>query len=351
MGQSGLWYDGKIGLERLVDVVPDPPAIRLTDGAGVSHVVQATDLVRLESRSGQVRLAHRIEDGWRLILEPPLEPEIAALLPSRTGSLAPRIGKWKMGALMGVSIIATLIAGAVIFTPHLLAERMPMSWERKLGAAYDFPIESARCEGKDSRAALEALMDRVDPQARRDGFTLELVDFDTANAVALPGGRMVLFDGLLREIDNPDALAGILLHEIAHLRRRHVAAGVVRELGLGTVVTLMGGGVVASNAGGLMSLNFSREAEAEADADSIALMRSRVIDPRPTAKLFAKLSRNAGESNSAAMEFLESHPASASRAKRFAGSFDARTEYRPALHPAQWRSLRSACADDDNQVD
>ena len=90
--------------------------------------------------------------------------------------------------------------------------------------------------------------DRALAHARADGFTLEMVHVGMVNAVALPGGRMVLFDGLLDEASNADAVAGVVAHEVAHVRGRHVASAMVRQLGLGTVVTLFGGGAVALRA-------------------------------------------------------------------------------------------------------
>ena len=49
---------------------------------------------------------------------------------------------------------------------------------------------------------------------------MTLIDVSVFNAAALPGGQIVIFDGALRETRNPDAMAGVLAHEIAHVRRR-----------------------------------------------------------------------------------------------------------------------------------
>ncbi len=229
--------------------------------------------------------------------------------------------------------------GLVIFAPETVARHMPMSWERRIGAAYDLPVEALKCEDRNAAAALETMIDRLDPKARGDGFTIELVDLDEANAAALPGGRMIVLNGLFDDLKNPDAVAGIVAHEIAHVRRRHVAAGMVRELGLGTVITLLGGGAVASNAGGLLSLKFTRTAEAEADVDAIAMLRRAGIDPRPTAAAFEQFRKREGDFP----EWLGSHPASGGRAKRFAASFNSAAAYRPSIPPAAANALLKAC--------
>jgi predicted Zn-dependent protease len=216
---------------------------------------------------------------------------------------------------------------------------MPMAWERKLGVAFDLPLEAVRCEDKQAQASLDMIVERLDPKARAEGFTIEMVKLDEANAAALPGGRMVVLSGLFEDIDNPDALAGIVAHEIAHVRRRHVAAAMVRELGLGTVLTLLGGGAVATNAGGLLSLKFSRSAESEADADAVAMLRQAGIDPRPTAAAFEEFRKKEGDWP----EWLGDHPASAGRAKLFAASFDANQRYRPTLNPVRAKQLIGSC--------
>ena len=269
----------------------------------------------------------------------PLDPAIVATLPKRAGSLVPAASKRTMGLLIGLSAAVTAMVGLVIFAPQAIAVYMPMSWERKLGTIYDLPVGAARCDNREARAALRQIVDRLDPRALQDGFTVELLDVGEANAAALPGGRMVVFNGIFGDIDNPDALAGIVAHEIAHVRRRHVAAGMVREMGLGTVVALFGGGAVASNASGLVSLKFTRTAEAEADADAIDMLKRADIDPRPTARAFDAFRKKEGDWP----EWLGSHPASKGRAQLFAASYRPGNRYRPVLDQAQAKALTSAC--------
>ena len=339
MAQRGFLFDGRIALEREVELRADGSTLLLAEADGEHWPVDPADLVRLEANAGSRKFGHRSIDGWRLSLPEPIDPALLELLPSRTGSLIPVWGRRTMASLVTLTVAATAVAALVIFAPELLARHMPMAWERKLGAAYELPIEAAACDAPAGQDALNALIDRVDPQARSDGFTLELVDVDVPNAVALPGGRMVIFDGLFDITGNPDAVAGIVAHEIAHVRRRHVASAMVRELGLGTVITALGGGAIASNAGGLLSLSFSREAETEADADAIAMLRHARIDPRPTAETFQ-------EFRSAEIdmpEWLGSHPASGDRSERFARSADPAIDYQPTLSEDQADALFSAC--------
>jgi Zn-dependent protease with chaperone function len=339
MKQRGSWYDGQTAVDRPVRLSQDPHNLILTDEAGAEHWVAKTDLVRLASGDGRIRLGHKGSDGWRLLIDGPIDPALAAGLPHRVGSVLPSGGRRTVGILAGLSVAATLFAGVVIFAPESLAKHMPLAWERKLGAAFDLPIEATRCDDASAQHALNAIVDRLDPEAREDGFSVELIKLDEANAAALPGGRMVVLNGLFEDIKDPDALAGIMAHEIAHVRRRHVAAAMVRQLGLGTVVTLLGGGAVASDAGGLLSLKFSRTAEAEADADAVVMLRHAGIDPRPTAAAFNTFRKREGDWP----EWLGDHPASAGRAKLFAASYNRGLRYRHVLDDGHAKQLITAC--------
>jgi predicted Zn-dependent protease len=246
-----------------------------------------------------------------------------------------------MAAAVSITAVGTIALGLLVFAPQVVASRMPMAWEQRLGSLYDLPTNAVACADPAAAKALKALVDRLDPEARRDGLTIQLLDIDEANAAALPGRRMIVFNGLLDEVGSPDALAGIIAHEIAHVRRRHVATAMVRELGLGTVVTLLGGGAVASGGGSLMSLNFTRSAESEADGDAIIMLRRAGIDPRGTKKAFDRF--RAHELGIPA--WANSHPPSAARGARFAASYNPEAPYRPALGATEARALMIACKD------
>ena len=183
---------------------------------------------------------------------------------------------------------------------------------------------------------------RSGPPPRRDQIRIAALDVGIFNAAAIPGSHIVVFKGALDETKNVDALAGIVAHEIAHVRRRHVTEALVRELGIGALIRTFAGSVGA-NAEQVVGLSFTRANEREADADAIATLKRAGIDPRPTAALFAKLSKDAGGDTDPALEFLDSHPGSKARAGNFARSYDPKMTYRPALDPAAAKAMLSAC--------
>ena len=341
VGQRGRWFDGQVARQRDVTVTSTPRCLFVAEDDGEVHQIARDAVTWIGRDRDEVRLGHRTIDGWRLVLTAPFADDVVAELPRRGAvEVTPR-RRATMAGWIGLCAVVTVAIGLVILAPQMVARHMPMTWERKLGTAFDVPIGATRCDDRQAQAALWTIVDRLDPQARRDGFTIELLDLDQANAAALPGGRIVVLNGLFAKVSEPDAVAGIVAHEIAHVRRRHVAANVVRQLGLGTIITLAGGGAVAGNANQVVSLKFTRDAEAEADADAIAMLARAGISPLPTARAFVRFAKREGRWP----EWLESHPSSRGRAARFAAATKAGADDRPVLDESAARALFGACRD------
>ena len=88
------------------------------------------------------------------------------------------------------------------------------------------------------------------------------------NAFALPGGKVYLFSGLLAKAENPDEIAGVLAHELGHLKHRDSTRNLIYNGGTSFLIGLLFGDVTGSGAlifasRSLMTASYSREAEAE----------------------------------------------------------------------------------------
>lgn len=330
-------FDGNTADQGEVEVEAGEGALRLSTGEDIP-----VDLLAIVEDDKRLLILSRSDiAGWRLYLEQPVDTSIRTILPrgSRYGGWIDRIG------LGRASVILAAIAGVVLFAgysaPAWLAPFVPESWERNLGSAMVGDFGDNACRDPGATHALEAMARRIEPGAAgRVPIAMTLIDVGIFNAAALPGGQIVIFDGALRDTQNPDAMAGIVAHEIAHVRRRHVTQALIRELGIGALVRLFAGDVGA-NAEQLVSLSYTRSNEAEADADAIAALGRAGIDPRPTGALFRQLDREDG--NLDAVTFLNSHPRSADRAARFISAYRKGVRYAPVLSAAEYRAVRSAC--------
>ena len=341
------YYDGVNAERYSAEVEPaGERGIRVAPSVGEPVEVEADELAIVDEDRVQLVVSRKGTPGWRLILDQPVDPALRAALPgaSRYGGWIDRVGLGK------ASLVLAAIAGAVLFIGHTaplwVAPMIPQSWERNVGDAIVGDFGDLRCRSPQGQKALEALVERLDPGGTAVGpgqIRIAALDVDMFNAAAVPGSNIIIFNGALKETQDVDALAGIVAHEIAHVRRRHVTESLVRELGIGALIRTFAG-TVGANAEQVVGLSFTRANEREADADAIATLKRAGIDPRPTAALFAKLSRQAGGDGNPAFDFLESHPGSKGRAANFARAYDPKARYRPALDAAATKAMLGACA-------
>ncbi len=132
---------------------------------------------------------------------------------------------------------------------------------------------------KPGRAALDKLIGRLETAA---GLPIPLkaavVRRREANAIALPGGHIYVFEGLVDAIaQTPDELAGVIAHEIGHVAHRDGTRSVLQAAGLSFLFGMLlgdftGGGVVVIAAKTVVQSAYSREVEAAADRYGVELM-------------------------------------------------------------------------------
>lgn len=340
----GKLYDGTTAFPHDVDASFADGCLTLAQADGWSDRIEASRLKRIDGGDDSIRLGQGDSPGWRLLLPGEAAPDVDALLgrPERYGRWIDRIGL--VPALVVGGVLTASVLGIGYVAPHWLAPHVPMSWERNVGGAIVGDFGKLRCRNAKGQRALEALVERVSPGATKGptGIRVAALDVPVFNAAALPGGYIVVFKPAITETD-PDALAGIIAHEVAHVKRRHVTEALIRELGIGALIRLFAGDIGA-NAEQIVALSYTRDNETQADSDAIAMLKRANISPGPTADLFTELSGEAGEGSSFGAEFLQSHPLSGKRAHKFAASFDAKAHYAPALTREQSDALLNICS-------
>ena len=192
---------------------------------------------------------------------------------------------------------------------------------------------------------LEELRDEESPYELR----VTLIDSEEKNAFALPGGRVLVLTGLLSMCETPDALAGVLAHEIAHVEQRHGIKALTRSLGLVYFAgALVGGGLeeleaaetIAELASGLMILRYSRDAEREADAIAVEKLHGNRRTAAGMVQFFRALREQHESDAASALRWLSTHPLSSERvASLAAAQADASFTPEPWLDAAEWERL------------
>lgn len=339
-----VWhYDGQTATRREPVLIDEGTTFRLIADAWTSEPVAYTDLVPRDPIGGLPTYGQKQTAGWKIgfFVEPPAWLIQQLPPPRRYGGLIDRIGLWPAAAAFAV--VGALAVFLVVQSPTVLARLIPPEIERRLGDAMIGDFGGQGCTRPDGVAAIEALKNRLGPEFQDSNISVANIAVN--NAVTLPGGRIVLFNGLVKDARSPDELAGIIGHELGHVAHRDVLASLLRQLGLSA---LLGG--LDGNIGGytnlLLSTAYSRDAETKADQFAIATLNRHAISPAPTAGFFRRLERKTpGLRGSGAqmLAYISSHPVSTARAAQFEAAATGRQNYRPALAPGQWAALRSIC--------
>jgi hypothetical protein len=287
-------------------------------------------------------------DGWRLGLSGDVPAAITAMLPTTQ-----KYGRWidRIGigpAALSFGIVSILVVAVIMLTPQWLAPLIPSSLERKMGDALIGDFGGRFCGTEKGSAALKKLSGSLDKNI--GDLQIEVANIDMLNAVALPGGKIIIFQGLLDQAKSPDEVAGVLAHEMGHVRKRHVMQSLLRQMGLSLVL-----GGIDGNAGGIVNgalgATYTRASEAEADQYSIAALSAANVSPIATASFFERLAKLDGSAEGegqlqAVTGYLSSHPLSTSRKKAFENSVKPGRDYKPILSYNEWIELKTMCAQD-----
>lgn len=139
--------------------------------------------------------------------------------------------------------------------------------------------------GEQASALMAAVAnDQFSLRSRAVSYRLGILDSLRVDALALPGGYIYLYRGLLAHASSVDELAGVLAHEMAHMENRDFQRLVLRQLLWLSVAgvarrTSEGASEAILAAGVLNSLRHSRRQEAQADATGLVLAGQAGYDP------------------------------------------------------------------------
>ena len=173
-------------------------------------------------------------------------------------------------------------------------------------------------------------------------WTFNLVADNQANAWCMPGGLIVVYEGLLPITQDEASLAIVLGHEIAHAVARHSAEQMSTQIkqqygiqGVGALASVLGvgtntislGQAMASAGLNLANLKYSRNHESEADYMGLIFAAMAGYNPEAAVTFWQRM---ASASTSNTSEFLSDHPSDATRIKNIQGWLpEAKKYYKP----------------------
>ena len=220
---------------------------------------------------------------------------------------------WLLG---GVVLLLSLAFLLLSWLADWLIEHTSIETEIRISQQLEFKLE-------DSHPALQQRFDRLlahlpaDSPLHRYSFRIFLVkEKGTVNAMALPGGIILVYSGLIELVESENELAMVLAHELGHFNHRDH----LRSLGRGLSLTLLSALLFGEQSGvtELISTlfltaqaNYSREQEAKADEFALGLLVQRYGHAGGATDFFARMAQQDPNRH----DFLASHPASSKRIK------------------------------------
>lgn len=281
--------------------------------------------------------------------------DFVASFSARGGHTSADTVKWLIAlGLAGFVFLVFLWKIGLPWTAATLAERVPADWEESFGrkVAAAMAPESVRCADPAAVAAVEKLAGSLKSALTLgDAYDYHVVvaDGDVVNAFAAPGGSIVIYRGLIDRMATPDEFAAVLAHEMQHVAHRHSTRAIFRNFAIQSLVAFMFGdptGLLSQAAGQLSVLKYMREDEEEADRDGMVLLARAGYDPRGMIDMLETLSEVTRGQNTEGLAWLTSHPSTKSRIEQLQRILPLPDHAaRPALTPAEWKALRTACQD------
>ena len=227
------------------------------------------------------------------------------------------LNKNVMGIVKVLAVFFVLLAAAYIWLVPLLAERLakkaPVSYEEQLGDEIYNELKPSFVIDAEKTAHTNDFFRELNIQSPYN-IRITVVNENIANAFAMPGGNIIVYDKLLAGMNSYEELAALLSHEFTHVNEKHTTRSLYRKLAsslfLSIIVGDVGaiGNVIINNADDLKGMSYSRKLEKEADTNGLKLLSERKIDGNGFIRLFELLQKEVGQTKDQPREWISSHP-------------------------------------------
>lgn len=234
-----------------------------------------------------------------------------------------------MTLLLPVVVIGCAAPAAFDSSTGQVQSRQASTELRQQGAAAfeQYKRKTPVSQNASARARVFAVANRLRPVVSLPGAQWEFEVFEdpSANAFALPGGKVGINTGLLKIATTEGQLAAVVAHEMAHVTSNHAQSRVQRNQTIALGGAILGAVLSGSESGQELGqlaqkggeiafgLTFSRAQELEADQIGTVFMARAGYDPADAITLWERMGAS---QQSSTPEFLSTHPVSATRIQK-----------------------------------
>ena len=321
---SATWFDGQTAAARPVgvEISGHNLSLRADDGAVVRTV--SLNRVELSEPSAHAPAFVYLDDGSTLEVHdagpfdraldalgrrPSLVARLQHSARAATGALAVLLALFVLGYTHGLPLLARWVAFAL---PASVEARVGDQFERTL----DLQMLKASRLSEEHQARLSTLLH--DAAARgAPGVQYVLKSRTTRsgegiNAFSLPGGTIILLDGLVKAASDDNQVLAVLGHEMGHVANKHGMRNLLQAFGIAAIASATWGdfaGAAASVPVVFGSLHYSRAFELEADRYAVEFLRANGLTARPLIDFFASIEARAGRAEHGGLgDFFSTHP-------------------------------------------
>lgn len=355
----GYYLDGKTADRKEVDVLLTSGGLHLKSAAG--DIFWPYREVRRTEEFGDART--RLERGGELpeviiVRDPDFVDSLRTYAPNFTRHIKKPLSgslRFRLIAAAGIGVIAAGLAVYLWGIPLLaraVTPLVPVSWEQALGESALDMLAPGERRIRDEKVVgpMREIAGKLLRAAPGNPYSFEVIVLKTerVNAIALPGGKIIVFQGLIRQARSPDEIAGVLAHEMQHVLKRHSTKRIIQHSSTGIIIAAVSGDVTGAMAYGVQSatamaaLRYSRQDETEADSEGAKMMIRAGINPGAMASFFEQL-RNSSNLPEI-FKYLSTHPdleERISRIREIERSAE-QTNYVDALSAPEWARLKQA---------
>jgi predicted Zn-dependent protease len=203
--------------------------------------------------------------------------------------------------------------------------------------------------------ALDSITDRL--LAQRDPLPYEVeilvLHSPVVNAFNFPGGLIVVYSGLIMELESPEEMAAVIAHEIGHVVNRDSIKSIMRQMGVATFFSVFGG-----RGGQLLiqrimreaaNIKYSRSVEQKADDFALELLISAKIDPAYMGKALQNMKRDEGFNYMKILRYIDTHPQIDSRVNN-AYERSASADIDEKKFDIQWEEVKDSLPEPERDI-
>ncbi len=220
------------------------------------------------------------------------------------------------GFTIGIIWLISWIASSIVWL-------IPPSVEQQLGAVI-VPLFESQTKPSAAQNTLNELLDRLEaqlpPQQRQNrDYQVLYIPEDTVNALAIPGDRIIIYAGLVKQAQSENELMMVLGHELGHFANRDhlrsLGRAVIVQIAItyfiGDVGTI--GSIAVSGVETLSNAQYSQSQESQADEVGLKLLQQTYGHVAGATDFFARMSEKKASDD---IDFLATHPAPGRRVKQ-----------------------------------